>query len=171
METNNNEKMSTPISQLINKSDTESIEQIIISSESPVLEDVNTNAINYNQNIHTNNIKTIQENHPQNNQLFRPEYGMMPPSNDIIFTPKNQKEDSSEKEEIICQNNTNFFSKLKSLIIITLLFVLIANKKVYMLIKKFLPFFNNFSSSLPRLLLRGFILGLLYLTIEKFLSM
>ena len=38
-----------------------------------------TNGINYNQDIHTNAIKQIQQKQPLNNQLFRPEYGMMPP--------------------------------------------------------------------------------------------
>jgi len=172
MDNNGNEKMSTPISQLINHSEnnSESIPEIIVSSDSPD-EIVNTNAINYNQDIHTDTIKTIQQNHVQNNQIFRPEYGMMPPINtsNIEIPQKNNVSISNSKEIKNCKTDS-FFDKIKSLIILTFLFVLLANKKVYLIIKKYLPFFNNFGSSLPRLTLRGFILGLLYLTICKFLS-
>ena len=170
MDTNNNGKMSTPISQLINHSETESLEKIIVIPESPKY----LNEINYNQNIHTDSIKTIQDNHPRNNQIFRPEYGMMPPSNlltENLVPPKNYNDseniDFEDKQKV---KKDTFFDKIKSLIIITLLFVLIANKKVYIIIKKFFPFFNTFNSSLPRIFLRGFILGILYLGIDKFLS-
>jgi hypothetical protein len=169
---NAKEKMSTPISQLINHSEnnSESIPDIIVSSDSPK-EILHTNAINYNQAIHTDTIKTIQEIHPQNNQIFRPEYGMMPLVNasNIIIPKKENVSISDSKKNKNCKNDS-FFDNFKSLIIITLLFVLLANKKVYLIIKQYLPFFNNFSSSLPRLVLRGFILGLLYLVISKFLS-
>ena len=73
MDVNTNDKMSTPISQLINKSETEinseSIPDIVITPDSPV-ELLNTNAINYNQDIHTNTIKSIQQTQPINNQIF-----------------------------------------------------------------------------------------------------
>lgn len=174
MDVNTNEKMSTPISQLINKSETEinseSIPDIVITPDSPV-EILDTNGINYNQDIHTNAIKQIQQKQPLNNQLFRPEYGMMPPIKtqpiNVVPVEKEEEEEVIVKSE--CQGDT-FFDKIKSLIIITFLFVLLANKKVYLIIKQYLPFFNHFTSSLPRLILRGFILGLLYLTISKFLS-
>ena len=125
MDVNTNDKMSTPISQLINKSETEinseSIPDIVITPDSPV-ELLNTNAINYNQDIHTNTIKSIQQTQPINNQIFRPEYGMMPPITNQTFNvvPVEEKED----EVIVksnCQDDT-FFDKIKSFLL--LLFVL-----------------------------------------------
>ena len=64
----------------------------------------------------------------------------------------------------------NLSEKLKDLLILSLLFSLILNKKINRLIEIYLPFFDGFTSPLPKLLFRGFIMGLLYLTIKKFIS-
>lgn len=173
----NNGVMATPISQLINnkkepdvKENFQPFNHQIKKKTKPSIEnhlsmlEGGSRRINFEPRSDTNsmnnrildfNIDSYRNSfNGKNNNLFKKE---------VIVKQE-------RKPEIIVKKGNNFFKKIKDMFLIICIYIFIGQRRLSYLIKLYFPIFRRNTSSLPLLSLKGFLFGLIYMAIKKFIS-
>tara|TARA_Y100000385_G_C13096268_1_gene641521 strand:- start:626 stop:1126 length:501 start_codon:yes stop_codon:yes gene_type:complete len=160
-----NHVMATPISQLLKK-------------EEPKVKE---NFLPFNQTI--KNVPEKQaslENHlnfleggshkidfPEriNNRIFGNSYANKP-----VIKKLPKPDIRKEIVKPVKKKRKSFFQKITDLLLIISIYVIISQRRLSYLIKYYFPFFRKNASSIPILSLKGFLFGLIYMAIKKFIS-
>lgn len=171
----NNGVMSTPISQLINnkkepeiKENFQPFNQEIKKENKPSIEnhlnilEGGSRRISF-EGRNDNNNRILDFNINSYRNSFRNNHNKISEEKEVVVRQE-------KRPEIIVKKGINFFEKIKNMFLIIFIYIFIGQRRLSYLIKLYFPIFRRNNSSLPILTFKGFIFGLIYMAIKKFIS-
>lgn len=156
----NNYEMATPINSLQNQNT-----------------NVNNLVRNVENNIETlNNSSNVPSSIPQNIANEPPTYNpnipiqRQQPQAQVQYTQVNPNTVKKEEKQPVVKNESlsrYIMANVKEYLVITLLFALLAHKKISKLSLNYIPFLAKYESPIPSLLFRGVLFSIILIVIKK----